>query len=420
MVLAIGLLLLQACSFRGNNQMIAAMAQSQPEQLLVKLKEQSPYLRDLPVHLLNVGSLEFSTGDFKAAIQTLSQAKELIVASEAVSISENIGSVSVNETIRTYTGTPSDKVTVHTLLALSYLFANDIYGARVEILQADVTAQRLAEKHEIAGQLVSLNMIGGIIFEQLKEYDSALVSYRKALQICRARRYAVSDALKYALIRLNQKQGYQDELKKYLAEFGLKDAPQPSNYLVQMIYLDGLVSYKVENRITVPFNGQIISVTMPEYRSAKTNSRFATLETDLAQTKSQVIEDFNLLAREDFALERPAILSAAIARATTSAITVNQLNQQNPLAAALFNIVAVAKEIADVRSWVSLPATMQLAVLPAKANKIKVISKNFVQNKELERKGSHIILVLSNNKQIFGYPAFKSEPLILEQEKDKP
>ena len=177
--------LLQACAAqqRQVNSLAERLELSTPEATLQSLQSISPPERDRAQYLLNTGLLKSITGDFEGAIRDLQSAKKILNALQAISVSENLGAAIVNETLRSYDGSASERVLLHELLSINYLMLNNLDAARVEVLQADVVMKELATEDRPIGQLASAHYIAGLVYELGGELDDAMISYRKAANI---------------------------------------------------------------------------------------------------------------------------------------------------------------------------------------------------------------------------------------------
>ncbi|MBL0709771.1 MAG: hypothetical protein JJV99_01960, partial [Colwellia sp.] len=184
------ILVLSGCAV--NNRTVSDISQQlkgslSVEQALIKVQQIDYDDKDLAQHQLNIGYLQLLSGDFNGAIESLELAKRRMGSLQAVSVSENLSSATVNETLRSYTGWPTDRALVHGMMALAYLLNQDLMGARVEVLQANTLMQHLAESDDLLGQLAFVHYISGVVYELNNEADNALVSYRLAYNLLRDR-----------------------------------------------------------------------------------------------------------------------------------------------------------------------------------------------------------------------------------------
>lgn len=362
-----GVLLLQTgCTAWKVNQLASGLPQAGPEATLQRLQSIQPSSRDRAQYLLNSGTLKFYTGDFIGSKADLAQAKSIMDSLQALSVTENLAAVTTNETLRSYSGTPSDRVLVHLMMALCYLFTGDAEGARVEVLQADVTMQQVAKSSGVSGQMASARYLAGVIYELNGEFDDALISYNRAYNIMQDRGETIPPALQSALLNLSLRQGRDDEYQRYKTQFGAEGHRLESGQIEWlMIYFDGVVSNKTEARLSV-YSGEVnalVTVVVPRYQNAYYQPRFLSFSAAGEQVRTGILENVDKRAREDLQQQQASIMAAATLRAVAKYQMVSKAQENGDSSAVLMNLFTVLSEQADVRSWNMLPASIQIARL---------------------------------------------------------
>jgi len=408
-LLCSAILLLQGCAAWQVNQMAAALPSAGPAATLDRLEKLQVSDRDRAQFLLNTGILKLYLGDWSASRQDLETAKAIMESSQAVSITENVAALTTNETLRVYNGTPTDRVLVHVMLALDYLMADDLDGARVEILQADVTMKTLAETSGSSGQLASAAYVAGVIYELNGEYDDALISYRRAYNILTERKEDIPSGLQVSLLNLTKRQGFPKEYKDFAGRFG-REAELPGTGEGEwfLFYFDGVVSNKTESRISL-YNAEVqttISVVMPHYLPSLYQPRFMTLVA-ADRERSGIVENLEVRAREDLADQRAKLLATATARAVAKYNMVQNTKKQSDMGGLLMNIAAVASEQADVRSWNMLPASLQVARGKASLTQPVTLAEQARTLPPLAafaRGGRAVVLTSSLTDALYGWP----------------
>ncbi|TRX54071.1 hypothetical protein FNN08_13330 [Thalassomonas sp. M1454] len=419
--LVLALLLLSGCSVTHKkvNQLSQSLNTNSPEAVLTQLQTIKPKEKDRPLFNLNIGTLQFLSQDYPSAITSLTLAKEEMAVLYATSITENIGAATVNETMRSYSGTPSDLVMVHNLLALSYLFNNDPDSARVEILQADIMMKKLIKKDSNSGQLASAHLISAVIYELLDEQDNALISYKFAAELMQARGTPLTNDIKLALTRLSKELGILDQFDQYKSEFGISDEQiekltAKNSSALYFIHFDGVVTSKKEVSIMVPSyhdnrNDQLIRIAMPSYPNVVRNIGNATIDVGEQDIRTSEIENVNTIAREDLDAEYPAILLATTSRAVLKYDAVKNAEKKDPLAGFIMNVATVLSESADVRSWNMLPASIQYAYVSTGEDNVAIRARRLAKRKIALNPGSkHVILTSSISDKLFHYQQEKS------------
>jgi hypothetical protein len=408
-ILSFIIVLLSACAGqqRESNQLANQLYQQSPQQVLTQLQTIDPPDRDYAQFHLNVGLLQLLSGNFPTSIETLTLAKKEMSVLAATSVSENLEAGTINETLRSYNGYPTDRVMVHNMLALSYLFNNDIDGARVEMLQADISMKKLASGKSLNGQLVSTHILAGIIYELLEEQSNALISYKHAEKILAERTLGIPVGLKKSLLRMSYAVDKKGQYNTYAKRYSGFPTPIKNNQTqVFSLYFDGVVSNKIQNSIMVPSgNGdQLIRISMPAYPSSNYRITPVKLKDKNQKVSTELIENLEVSVRDDLAKEYPSILLLTITRALAKYELVDKAVEKDSLLGALVNLATVFTEIADLRSWNMLPSNIQFAYLETSENKLIIDSAKITpQEVELQPGSKNLLLISSLETRVFHY-----------------
>lgn len=358
--------ILQACAVQQwkVNSLAEGLELSTPEATLAALQTVNFPERDRAQYLLNIGLLKTVTGDFASATSDLQAAKKLLNSLQAVSASESLGAATINETLRSYDGSASERVLLHELLSINYLMQNDLDAARVEVLQADVLMKALARAEKPIGQLASSHFIAGVVYELGGELDDAMISYRKASKIMAARNMTLPPALKVSLLNLSQHLGLDEEYEKYNQQFAFAAKPHSADLAeIVVIYWDGVVTSKRENSMSVwvPSLDQAVALALPYYPVSNYSKNPLHLEFAEQHHRTDTLEDIESLMREDLDDESAAIYAMTLARMVSKSEMVKNAGKQNGSLGLIMNIATLLTESADTRSWNMLPSTIQIA-----------------------------------------------------------
>ena len=406
-LLIVLLLLLTGCVAQQNNNKLAnELRQTSPEHILSILQENKPDTSDIAQYYLNLGYLQLLSGEFTSAIESLSTANNEMQLLSAISITENVAAGTVNETLRRYSGYPLDRVMVHNMLALSYLFNQDIEGARIEMLQADVEMKKLSEGEDLSGQLASTHLLSAIIYELLDERSDAFISYQLTENILNKRQIGLPEGLKLGLLRASKKMGNDQEYDRYSKLYPSLAKKTNLNKQVFILYFNGVVSNKEQRSIVVPsFNGrQLIRVSVPDYPNTRILQQQANISDGIHRVNSALIENIDTLAREDLDKEYPSILLLTTTRAVAKYKLVEEAQKKDPLLGALLNLATLLSEVADLRSWNMLPATVQFGYLETSFDNIAISTNNQSENPvNLNQGKQHVILATGLSDKIFHY-----------------
>jgi hypothetical protein len=361
---------LQACTMQHQqvNSLAEQLDHSTPEATLLSLQSIDPPARDLGQYLLNTGLLKSITGDFEGAIRDLQNAKDILNRLQAISVSENLAAATINETLRSYDGSASERVLLHVLLSIDYLMLNDLDAARVEVLQADVVMNELARADKPVGQLASAHYIAGLVYELGGEFDDAKISYRKAANLIALRNMSLPGPLQNRQLSPGSRLAVDEAVDEVVYQYGglvslPADSPDPNQAEVIVIYWDGVVTSKreISTSVWVPELKQIVSLALPYYPPSDYIEQPFILSISGQQHRTETIEDIEMLLREDLDYESAAIYAAALARMVAKHKLQASADDQNSSVAMFAGIFAMLTELADTRSWNMLPSTIQIA-----------------------------------------------------------
>ncbi|MEH6453143.1 MAG: hypothetical protein V7782_08910 [Psychromonas sp.] len=387
---------------------LANSLQSQsPEVILEKAKKNVPESRDYVQYYLNLGYLQLLSNDFQGSIDSFTLAKKEMAVLEATSVTENIGAGTVSEVLRSYSGYPTDRVMVHNMLALSYLFNDDIYAARVEMLQADVSMKKLYNGKDQYAQLASTHLISAIVYEILDEESNALISYRNAAETIEQEGLPLPLGVKQALLRMSYNLGATQQYDEYKKKFSY--LPQPTKNTKKQVftlYFDGVVSNKIQKTVVVPNHDreQLIRISMPAYPQKGSAVGRAKVAFSDQKISTEVVESVDKLVRDDLGKEYPSILLLTTTRALAKYELVKKGHEQDALIGVLLNIATVITEVADLRSWNVLPSNIQFAYSETSDDMIMLDSSKLVANKiDISGASKHLILMSSTSNKVFHY-----------------
>ena len=358
--------LLQACALQHEqvNSLAERLDISTPESTLLSLQAMTPAKRDRGQYLLNTGLLKSIIGDFEGAISDLQSAKDILNTLQAISVSENLAAATINETLRSYDGSDSERVLLHVLLSIDYLMLNDLDAARVEVLQANVVMNQLAREDMPTGQLASAHYIAGLVYELGGELDDARISYSKAANLMALRDMSPPASLRSSLLSLNWRLGRDGENNVYREQYFVAiDPPDPDAAEIIVIYWDGVVTSRRGRTISVwvPELSQTVSLALPYYPPSNYVESPFTLSIAGRTHRTETIEDIETLLRDDLEDESAAIYAMTLARMVAKSKLVSKADDQDSSLGLLTNIFAILSESADTRTWNMLPSSIQIA-----------------------------------------------------------
>lgn len=370
--------LLSACATYSErvNDVYLRLSQQQPAAALQALDEARGPRRDRLAYLLNRAILLRMTGQYAASNAALEQAKHLIDKYAPISVSEQVSSLAVSETMTSYAGEPHERVLVHLYAALNYLELGQLDEARVEALQVNLLLQTFAEQHKNAyAEDPFADYLMAMIYEELGEWSDAMIAYRDAYTTYQ--RYAgtlgitLPEYLKHDLLRLSRRMGLDDEYRRYREQFGTDSGPtftqlEQQGELVFILH-NGLAPTREQrgSRAVDPASGRLVSIALPVYVSNHLHASSARGQIDDRNLALEDMTDIDVMAHKTLAAEIPALTARAVARAVIKDNAVRRVEEdRGPMAGLIANIAAAATEVADTRSWWTLPHDIMMLRTP--------------------------------------------------------
>ncbi len=366
-------LLLAGCASHDHNlvNVERRLAADQPELALQSLERQSQNWgrRDKILYLLNRAMLLRMQGNLAGSNKAFTEAQRRIDKLYGVSVTEQIGSVIINDRTRTYVGEEFEQVLLHVYMALNFLEMNRADAARVEALQIDLTLRQFGKKIDKKKYTEDAfaRYLSGLIYEQQGEWSDAMIEYRKAYEAYgeyrRVYGIALPPSLQHDLLRLTAQLGLADEHQRYQQEFGIgedavdADAQARQGQLVFLLH-SGLAPVKRENAVILPAPGTqaLVKIALPYYQSRSTPAKGARLKIADKEQRLELAEDVNAIAIRNLEVKMPLIQARALSRAGIKGAVAEGLHRQDQwLAALLVQLGGLATEHADTRSWITLP-----------------------------------------------------------------
>ena len=381
------------------------LADRQYDAALQEIEKQSITKTDRVLYLLNKGMVLSMKGDFAASNRALEAAKDEMDRLYATSVSENVLSLTVNDTMVSYAGDDYEQVLVHLYMALNYLELGQTDDARVEALQIDAKLREIGEKipdNNYVEDAFSLYLTG-LIYEDSGEWSDAMISYRQAYvaykKYKQAYKVPMPRMLKFDLLRLSKLHGLNDEFAEYTKEFGIEQnqesADTPEHGELVFVLNNGLAPIKRERYIYAgnPLSETKERIAVPYYESRTNDVGAARITVADNSAHTELMENIDAMAKSSLDARMPAIIASAVARGGNNAkqnATQNSNNDDSSLMGTLWAMVVgtFTTQRADTRSWLTLPADIHMARLslpPGKYNiKVELLGKGKKKYKRLQ------------------------------------
>jgi len=336
---------------------------------------------DTVLKSMNKGMLLRMKNNFVSSNESLEQAKKRINKLYGISVTEQFGSVVINDSVMAYKGSRIEQLLLHAYMAMNYIETANLDAARVEMLQAEVKMREWGDQPD---DDPFIKYLSGMIYEALDENDQAIIAYRHAIDAYKANKdkqhLDVPMLLVTDLMRLLKVERLNDDLRVLQDAYpqaGLIKADEVSGKGKLIIILsNGLSPIKSENSITT-FSDEIektVRIALPVYAIEPARLKTARIVIGEYSDMLETVENIDGLARSVLDEEMPLILTRAIARAVVKHKSQHQASGGQSMGSVLITMANLVTERADTRSWSTLPQAIQMTshFLPAGKHQLAI------------------------------------------------
>ncbi len=307
----------------------------------------------------------FAARKYEEAIPLFLEAEELSEIKDYTSISEEVGVLATGQGVRGYKGEDFEKVLINVYLALSFAAVGKIESAQVECRKINLLLNRMiTDGKRNYEESPFARYLAGILWEASGEWNSAYIDYKLAYDLDPSLPGLVSD-----LIFAAKKLGFSDEESRWrqrYPEASLRRDPKDSGELV-VVYQQGKSPRKLprlEDHSLPRFvhrSSEDYGVRVRVNGEDKGEGRKAL---DIAATSTRYLDDRvgRLKAAQLAGVVAKAAIGYGVARAT----------KNDDLGILAFYALLMAEQ-ADLRSWSTLPQTLQLLRVPLAPGKYSVV-----------------------------------------------
>ena len=327
------------------------------------------------LYLLERASLYHYQRQYQQAEQTYQKAADLASKLYTKSLTQGAMSFVVNDSTMDYAGEDYEIIAIHTMLSLLYIEMGELSKAQVEARRINTRLRELARDTE--GKIGSYEWdafalyLSGLIFEVSKDYDSAIVDYRKALATYE-NQYpggTTPHGLVMSLYHLAKKRRRLDISSVLSQKYpDLTAAASRVSGAGLVVLAKGYpVIGKESESFFFNLDNQVLRYSwpvipkiyraMPEYRF-QIDKKSGVLPK--ASGGFEVAQDYDDLARSVLAERRLALTAKSIARLVLKHRVAHEVSEMNPLLGLAVTIINLFSESADTRSWNLLPGKIAI------------------------------------------------------------
>jgi hypothetical protein len=328
--------------------------------------------RNYVLYRMEKGMIEYVSESYAEPITLWDEASRKIDDLYTVSISKTATSFMTNDTVTDYRGEAHEWVLLPIFSAIDFFAQNNINDSAVMIRRTWEVLDNLKSENEGKNTFkydAFSYYFAGMVFEAQRDWDSALVSYQNARSNLGNQMSApghAQEAIVKAMGRLAEYRKRSDlltDLKKTNPSVKW-ESQEKFNQMgeVYVIHEVGLSPIKVAKDFFIPGGGdRILRISFPDYRDVRyvtTSSRVSLNGSFVGQPI--LMENIGQMARQALEDRRLWDFAKIAARAVAKDAAAQELGEKSPLLGVAANVFGIATEVADTRSWTTLPDNIQV------------------------------------------------------------
>ncbi len=338
--------------------------------------------RDKVLYHMERGSILYLQGKYPLAAQEWLKASDRIDELYTTSISSQAAAMTVNETFSDYEGESFERVLLPIFSALAYFSNSQPEKAIVEVRKAyqvlNVIKKDNEGKNSFSRDSFS-HYLSGLIYEEKKEWDSAIIEYRQAIDDAEHSKASDSEVtlrpIAEALASVAEHRNRQEILgqlkKKYPNLTWKKQSDLQNSGEIYVVYEAGKAPLKESEDIVVPVAGDVVRISFPIYKDVSYYSKGANVFIDgKLMGRPAVLQDIGSIAKQALSDRRTRDLVRMAARVLAKDQASRAIGRAaGPIAQLIASIFGAATESADTRGWSTLPDTLQVLRVSVPADK---------------------------------------------------
>jgi len=336
------------------------------------------------IYLMDAGMVNLRCGNYAESNRFLQDADQLSEDLWTKSISREAASFVINEYTIEYAGEDFEKVMISLLGALNYSLKGDYEGALVEARRINSKLIEYNDKYEnknVYSEDAFARYLSGMLYEvdapdSLQNLDSAYIDYYHAYKAYN--KYAVDYGTPLPrvfvedFLRVAEATDRLGEIKDLASgRQWMKHSKVTDMGRLVLVYFAGKAPVKVEEAIIMSGPQGPIKLAFPRFTVSQPGCQTGELMVKAPGTgtvlsaRTELVEDINAITVKNLADRKTRYVIKAVARVAIKQIAVaavaNEIDDPVVRALAKFtgSVVASVTEIADTRSWRTLPGQIQ-------------------------------------------------------------
>ena len=330
---------------------------------------------------MDAGMVHLQCNNFGAAQDHFRNAEQLAEGLWTKSLSRNAASFLANDYLIKYPGEDYERVMIHLMSAIGYLQTGELDEALVECRRLDSLLNLYNTKYEkknVYKEDAFARYLSGILNEDDGELDDAFIDYllaaRAYLEYDKDYGTPVPESLQQDLQRLAVAVDRIEDAESIFKDFpGHRWSTQVDagdDGKIVFIEFVGNAPEKVEDRIYIPTRRGPVTIAFPRMETdppACGGGRLVLRSGPTTiESKLELVEDINRIALKNLDDRKGRVITKTVARAVAKQVVIEGISNQGDdgmqsTIATILNLINMAVERADTRSWRTLPGEIHMA-----------------------------------------------------------
>jgi tetratricopeptide (TPR) repeat protein len=252
----------QGAYYQNVNQLVATGNYAQAAALTEQSKEKVYGAKNALLFYLDRGMLLHLSGEYRESNAAFEKAKSIAQSYFTKSITTEASTLLVNDTMRPYYGEDFERALINVVCALNYAALGEDDEALVEARQVDAFLTALQTRYGRKGFYTEdpfARYLMGMLYENRGRVNDAFISYYKALESYddNARRFgvAVPRRLVADALRTARQLGFRDDIAAIERRWGAAEelVPQPGDGEIVVVHYDGPAPVKADSFFEIAF-----------------------------------------------------------------------------------------------------------------------------------------------------------------------
>jgi len=372
--------------------------------------------RNTLLYFLDYGLLNHLSGNFAESNKSFEKGKRLADDYFTKSVTKEASTFLINDSMRPYYGEDFERALIYFFKALNYAAGGETDEALVEARQLNHFLKTLQTKHghkSVYNEDPASRYIMGMLYEESGETNDALIEYKKAINAYEKSQKSLGTGAPEGLIKsalqCALELGFYDDADWFEKKYKVKAEKRKESSEIILIHLNGPAPKKINHFIEIAFNDgwayaesvKVSGKDATDVEQARAAARGFTskkqfrvafpqyIQTEFKTEKIEVAvsggdfksvtekaSDISHIAMKNLSDRIARIRAKAIARAWIKHVLAKKAEEETKkkrgeltglLVGGALRAVGAATEIADLRTWGTLPAEIGIARIPVKA-----------------------------------------------------